>query len=384
MALGGLVLPMLLKAGYPEGFSLGLVTASGSLGLLFPPSLPVILYAVVAAVPADDLYLAGLLPGLLLVALVSAYGALVGARRSEGRRPFSWRAAISSTWGAKWELSLPIVVIVAFASGRMSIVEAAAAACAYAILIECVVTRDLPWRQLPAVLVKAGALVGAVLILLSIAMGLTSYLVDAQIPDVLVAWVKTHVHSQMAFLLVLNALLSKREAAHYDVHYSFLSAFTHPVSTKSVYEVYGRATEYPPRYDHYASELVLLYLVALGSRELTAFYAGCRREPAVGLRDWEATEEQISAGRASSSHLWLPPDDPPFFDRETDAVNRNRPKPDSAPRPVSAPEVDALPLDQVRYYSNPLQRLRQLHERSRGYPWLLYSSPWPRTDTLRF
>lgn len=207
MALGGLVLPMLLKAGYPEGFSLGLVTASGSLGLLFPPSLPVILYAVVAAVPADDLYLAGLLPGLLLVALVSAYGALVGARREEGRRQFSWWEALRSTWAAKWELSLPLVVIVAFASGRMSIVEASAAACAYAIFIECVVARDLPWRRLPAVLVKAGALVGAVLILLSIAMGLTSYLVDAQIPDLLVDWVKTHVHSQMAFLLVLNALL---------------------------------------------------------------------------------------------------------------------------------------------------------------------------------
>jgi C4-dicarboxylate transporter DctM subunit len=207
MALGGLVLPMLARAGYPEGFSLGLVTASGSLGLLFPPSLPVILYAVVAGVPADDLYLAGLLPGLLLVGLVGAYGVHVGARTSEARRPFSWREALRGTWAAKWELALPLLVIVLFVSGAVSIVEASAAACAYAVIVACFVTRDLPVRRLPSVLVEAGALVGAVLILLSVALGLTSYLVDAQLPDQFLAWVRTHIHSQLTFLLVLNLVL---------------------------------------------------------------------------------------------------------------------------------------------------------------------------------
>lgn len=207
IALGGLVLPMLLKARFPEGFSLGLVTASGSLGLLFPPSLPVILYAVVAGVPADSLYLAGLLPGLLLVVIVAAYGVHVGLGVREGRQGFSGRELLASLWGAKWELSLPLLVIVLFASGRASIVEASAAACAYAVAIECLVMKDTPLRQIPAVLVKAGALVGAVLILLSVAMGLTSYLVDAQIPDQLLSWVKTHIHSQVAFLLVLNLIL---------------------------------------------------------------------------------------------------------------------------------------------------------------------------------
>ena len=207
MALGGLLLPMLVTAGYPEGFSLGLVTASGSLGIPFPPSLPVILYAVVAGVPADDLYLAGLVPGLLLVALVSAYGVRVGARTRGSRRAFSWPEAARATWAAKWELGLPVFVIVLFASGSVSIVEASAAACAYAVVVACFVTGDMRVRRLPAVLVEAGALVGAVLILLSVAMGLTSYLVDAQLPDQFVAWVKAHIHSQLTFLFVLNAVL---------------------------------------------------------------------------------------------------------------------------------------------------------------------------------
>jgi len=207
MALGGLMLPMLAKAGYPEGFSLGLVTASGSLGLLFPPSLPVILYAIVAGVPADELYLAGLLPGLLLVALACAYGVRVGVRSGEGRDPFSGREALRGMWAAKWELSLPLLIIALFASGKVSIVEASAAACAYAVIVACFVTRDLRLRQLPAVLVEGGALVGAVLILLSVALGLTSYLVDAQLPEQFLAWVQTHIHSQLMFLLVLNLVL---------------------------------------------------------------------------------------------------------------------------------------------------------------------------------
>lgn len=207
MALGGLVLPMLATAGYAEGFSLGLVTTSGSLGLLFPPSLPVILYAVVAGVPADDLYLAGLVPGLLLVLLVSAYGVRVGSRTLDRRSAFSWRETVRGTWGAKWELGLPLLVIVLFVSGSVSIVEASAAACAYSVVVACFLTRDVSLRRLPRVLVEAGALVGAVLILLSVAMGLTSYLVDAQLPDQFVEWVRTHIHSPLAFLLVLNVAL---------------------------------------------------------------------------------------------------------------------------------------------------------------------------------
>jgi C4-dicarboxylate transporter DctM subunit len=214
IALGGLVYAILRQDDYPEGFSLGLVTASGSLGLLFPPSLPVILYSVVASngrgssVPAESLYLAGLFPGLLLVVLVALYGLRVGWKvRPAERRVFAWSEVGRAAWGAKWELLLPLFVIGLFASGLASMVETAAAACAYAVIVECFVARDIPLRRLPGVLFKSAALMGAVLMLLSIAMGLTGYLVEAQIPDQLLTWVKLHIHSQVVFLLALNGLL---------------------------------------------------------------------------------------------------------------------------------------------------------------------------------
>jgi C4-dicarboxylate transporter, DctM subunit len=213
VALGGLVYPILRKDGYSEGFSLGLVTASGSLGLLFPPSLPVVLYSVVASsrdqvVPLDQLYIAGLLPGLLLVVLTAAYGIMVGRHVSRERQAFSWKELAVATWKAKWELGLPFVVMGLFASGWLTMMETAAAALAYAVIVECFITRDLHlFKTLPGVLLKAAGLMGAVLILLSIAMGLTNYLVDAQIPDAILAWVQAHIHSQEMFLLALNLFL---------------------------------------------------------------------------------------------------------------------------------------------------------------------------------
>jgi tripartite ATP-independent transporter DctM subunit len=213
IALGGLVYPILRKAGYSEGFSLGLVTASGSLGLLFPPSLPVILYSVVASnrnqtVPADNLYLAGLVPGLLLLVLTAFYAILIGGRAERERLKFSWREAAASAWGAKWELLLPVFIVTIFVSGLTTMIETAAAALAYAVIVECFITRDIRiFKELPEVLLKASALMGAVLTLLSVAMGLTNYLVDAQIPDMLLAWVQTHIHSQVVFLLALNVIL---------------------------------------------------------------------------------------------------------------------------------------------------------------------------------
>jgi len=213
IALGGLVYPILRKDGYSEGFSLGLVTASGSLGLLFPPSLPVVLYSVVASsrdqvVPLDQLYIAGLIPGLLLVVLTAAYGIIVGRHMARERQPFSWHEVAVSTWRAKWELALPFVIIGLFASGWLTMLETAAAALAYTVIVECFITRDLHiFKSLPEVLLKAAGLMGAVLILLSIAMGLTNYLVDAQIPDQMLIWVQTHIHSQAMFLLALNVFL---------------------------------------------------------------------------------------------------------------------------------------------------------------------------------
>lgn len=215
IALGALVAGMLHNERYPEGFTLGLVTASSSLGLLFPPSLPVILYAVVVStspqfnVAAEDLYLAGLVPGFLMIAMVAGYGLYVGRKVEKNRQPFDLREVLASAWGARWELSVPVVAIGLFVSGWASMVEAAAAAAFYTLIVESLFTKDLhPTRDLPRVMVKAGVLVGAVLLLLAAAMGLSSYvLVEAEVPELLLEWAQGHITSQIGFLLALNGLL---------------------------------------------------------------------------------------------------------------------------------------------------------------------------------
>ena len=207
LALGGLILPTLLEEKYPEGFSVGLVTAAGSLGLLFPPSLPVILYGVVAQVPIDHLFIGGLVPGLLMVLLVAAYGVFVGVRSGAPRQAVRPREAAAALWDAKWDLGLPTLVIVALASGYATIVEASALGVAYALVVEMAVFRDLSLRDLPRVLAHAATLVGAVVILLGVALGLTNWLVDAEIPTQLVDWMTMHVKSPALFLLALNVAL---------------------------------------------------------------------------------------------------------------------------------------------------------------------------------
>ena len=208
IALGGLVYPILLNDGYSEKFSLGLVTAAGSLGLLFPPCLAVVLYSVVSNTPADQLFIAGMAPGMLLLILVAIYGISVGLKTRIDRQPFKWREVLAAARIAKWDLSIPVAMVILFGSGLASLLETSAFACAYTIIIACFIHRDLsPIKQLPATLVRAAALVGAVLILLSCAMGLTSYLVDAQIPDRLLQVVKERIHSPLLFLLTLNVVL---------------------------------------------------------------------------------------------------------------------------------------------------------------------------------
>jgi tripartite ATP-independent transporter DctM subunit len=205
LALGGLLLPMLVEEGYPEGFSLGLVTASGSLGLLFPPSLPVILYGVVAGVPIGHLFLGGLVPGLLMIVVVALYGMVVGRRHRVKHQPFHGGEALRALWEAKWDLGLPTLVVLAVASGYATVVEAAALGCAYALVVEMAVFKTIhAWRDLPRVLAVASTLVGSVVILLGVAMGLSSWFVDAEVPTRLLQWTTDHVQSPHLFLLALN------------------------------------------------------------------------------------------------------------------------------------------------------------------------------------
>jgi tripartite ATP-independent transporter DctM subunit len=208
LALGALLLPVLLQGGYPDRFSVGLLTATGSIGLLFPPSLAVILYAVVARVPIPDLFKAGILPGMLMVVAVCAFGILEATRSKAPRRRFELREASRALWGAKWEVLLPVIALAGIFGGLCTLIEAAAITVVYALLVEAAVYRDLrPIRDLPLVFVKCGTLIGGVFIILGVAMGLTNYLVDAEVPAGAAAWVQGHVHSRLVFLLALNGFL---------------------------------------------------------------------------------------------------------------------------------------------------------------------------------
>jgi tripartite ATP-independent transporter DctM subunit len=182
------------------------VTASGSLGLLFFPSLPVILYGVVAQISnLNQLYVAGLVPGVLMIVMVCIYGVVVG--RTAPRTQLNAKEGVEALKAMKWELGIPLVLLVPFLMSWATIVECAALTCLYAIITQVFFTKDIPLKELPGTLARAATLVGAVLIVLGVALGLTSYLVDAEIPAAVVAWVKQHIHSQFAFLLTLNVML---------------------------------------------------------------------------------------------------------------------------------------------------------------------------------
>ncbi len=208
LALGGLLFQALSADRYREHFSLGLLTASGSLGLLLPPALPLILYGIVAEVPITDLFLGGIFPGILLVVLIAAWGVREGLITGAGRSTFDRREAGGALWHAKWELMLPAFLLVAIFSGYATVVEAAALGALYTLVVQCFVHRDLGLvRDVPRVLRECVVLIGGVLIILSVAKGLSSYMVDAMIPDILVDWVRAHVQSPLVFLLVLNVFL---------------------------------------------------------------------------------------------------------------------------------------------------------------------------------
>ena len=208
LALGGVLFPALLKDGYRERFALGLLTASGSLGLLLPPALPLILYAVVAQIPIEDIFIGGILPGILLTTMVAAWGVREGLRSDAGRSEFRAQEAFASLLAAKWELAIPVLVLVAMFSGLATAVEAAALTALYALIVQALIHRDLSVRRdLPRAFTECVTVIGGVLIILGVAQGFTSYLVGAQVPARLVDWVRGHITSRLAFLLVLNLFL---------------------------------------------------------------------------------------------------------------------------------------------------------------------------------
>lgn len=208
IALGGLLYPMLSKQGYPEQFNLGLITTSGSLGLLFPPSLPIILYALIAKISLDGLFKAAMLPGIILLVLLSIY-AFITARKAAVRNiPFSWERLRKSIKNAAWELPLPFIIIGGIYNGWFTASEAASVMAFYVLVTETFIYRDLNlFRDIPRVAVKSMLLVGAIFMVMGTALGFTNYLIDAEIPAAIFNWLHSFVSSRFIFLLLLNCFL---------------------------------------------------------------------------------------------------------------------------------------------------------------------------------
>jgi tripartite ATP-independent transporter DctM subunit len=207
ISIGGIMLPAMTRGRYTEIFSLGLLTTSGTLGLLFPPSLPLIVYAIVAKVRIDQLFIAGLLPGILLVVLLSVFCVFKSNREKVPKTEFRFQELIGATRDIIWELPLPLVVLGGIYSGYFAVSEAAAITAVYVLIAEMLIYRDIRLGELPGIMKKSMVLVGGVLIILGAAMGLTNYLIDEEIPMRLLEFFQIHIQSRILFLVVLNIFL---------------------------------------------------------------------------------------------------------------------------------------------------------------------------------
>ena len=208
LALGGLLLYVLVHSGnHTEDFSTGILTASGSIGLLFPPSLALIIYGSVAQISIFDLLLAGILPGLLLVAAMCVVGVVVAIRRKVPSVPFDRREAWAALKESMPEVLLPVVIIAVYFSGLATLVETAAVAVVYTVVVEVFVRKEIPVKGLRDVAVKAAAIIGGVLVILALARALNYYIIDAGVADQLSSWVESTISSRFVFLLLVNLVL---------------------------------------------------------------------------------------------------------------------------------------------------------------------------------
>ncbi len=213
VALGGLLYPALKQAGYLENFNLGLLTSSGSLGLLFAPSLPLILYGVVAqqldleqGVSISDLFLAGIFPGLLMLVMLSVYSMLQPRAQVE-RQAFDARTALTAIAAAKWEIPLPLIVLGGIYGGYFAVSEAAAVTAIYVVVVEVMIIREIALRDLPRIARDAMMLVGGIMIIVGVSLASTNYMIDADIPTRLFEFIQSHVDDRLTFLILLNLFL---------------------------------------------------------------------------------------------------------------------------------------------------------------------------------
>lgn len=207
IALGGLLYPMLQQEKYSEDFNLGLITSSGSLGILFPPSLPLIVYGLISGVSVDKLFIAGILPGLITIVFLSIYSVVKGAGQEVVKERFSLKKALFALKNAGWEIPLPIIIIAGIYLGFFTAAEAAAISAFYAFIVEVFIYRDIPLRKLPHIMKETIVLVGGILIILGAALAFTNYLVDQRVPMTILLWMKKYFTSKLTFLLILNIFL---------------------------------------------------------------------------------------------------------------------------------------------------------------------------------
>lgn len=207
IALGAILYPALKQDGYPDNFNLGLVTTSGSLGLLFAPSLPLILYGVVAEISIDDLFRAGVLPGILMLVLLSGYSLWINRHNRKPLGSFSWGEVGSALWEAKWELPLPVVVLGGIYSGYFAVSEAAAVTALYVFIVEVLILREIKIKELPGLMRESMLLVGGILIILGVSLASTNYMIDAGVPQQILSYITEYVSSQASFLFLLFIFL---------------------------------------------------------------------------------------------------------------------------------------------------------------------------------
>ena len=214
VAVGALLLPALMEAGYRERFSLGLVTTSGSLGLLLAPSLPLILYGVIVQqmdlpepFTIQELFIAGLIPALLMIVLLTAYSIWTTGGEVRPAGPFSRSEAWQAMVDMKWELPLPVIVLGGIYSGFFAVSEAAAVTAFYVVVVEVLIHREVGYRELPRVIREAMVMVGGILLILGVSLAFTNYLVDAEVPQRLFDWIRTFIESKFTFLILLNLIL---------------------------------------------------------------------------------------------------------------------------------------------------------------------------------
>ena len=207
LALGGLLSYILLKSNYPKNFTTGTLTASGSIGLLFPPSLPIILYGVVSHVNIKHVFVGGLIPGLLMVTAIAGIGVFVALKNKIKRTPFRILDVLKAFWGAILEILLPFVILICYFKGFTNIVETSALAVLYVLITQVFIRRDIKVKEIPKVFLKGMPIIGGVMIILAVAKGLSYFIVDAEIPMQLSEWCRQHIHSKYVFLILLNIAL---------------------------------------------------------------------------------------------------------------------------------------------------------------------------------